>query len=232
MLLVVIAVVFGAFGARAANAFRDFSDLETEFFSYLNKGLSDDVHKYGIPVKHRINGVEVAPACRIFIDANSRLGEQGAYAVNEVIEHPENYSSMLSGTGLNEQCPNWSNLEIPEKAQVVALLLTAMAHFESRCQETVPNRNAPNGTARGLFQLHEGREQDYDGTTNACERNSSMDANESIDCALAMLNIQFSRSGLLFDRRSYWDVLRPQGAAQTTGLIGQAISRSNLCQTH
>lgn len=232
MWLVVISMMIAAVHAKASDSFRMdyYNELEDDFFAIINSRIGENYRKSGLDAKHDVNGVEVASGCSIFIDARSRLGAQGAYAVNEVMSHPENYRSILSANGLNEQCPNWPNLETPDKAQVIALLLTVMAHFESRCQPTVPNRNAPNGVARGLFQLHEGREQDYDGTTNACERNSSMDANQSIDCALAMLNIQFSRSGILFDRRSYWDVLRPQGEAQTTGVIGGALARSRLCK--
>ena len=49
-----------------------------------------------------------------------------------------------------------------------------MAHFESRCLVSAANTNAPNGTARGLFQLHQGREDAYDGRSDSCSRNASL----------------------------------------------------------
>lgn len=235
MWFVLISILAAALNVKAADSFHvdtNLTELEDDFFGLINSSLqrSHNLDKNLTQSKHVVSGLEVASACSIFIDANARLGEQGAYAINELVQHQSDYASLLSNDSLDEQCPNFPNLEVVEKAKVITLVLTAMAHFESRCQETVPNYSAPNGVARGLFQLHEGHEESYDGGADACVHNASMDADESIRCALGMLNLQFRRSGILFDPRSYWDVLRPNGQAHTTGVIGQAIARARLCQ--
>ena len=232
MWFVVITLLFGAFNARAASAFRmSLAELENEFFDSLNQAMNANLQKrMSNKSDYSLNGVSVASGCQIFIDANARLGDQGAYTINEIVLHSSEYPSLLADSALNEQCPNYRNLEVQQRAQLIALLLTAMAHFESSCRLSAVNPDAPNGTARGFFQLHQGHENEYDGRSDSCSRNASLDAEESIDCALGMLNLQFARSGLLFDPGSYWDVLRPKGEAQSTAAIGQALGRTGLCR--
>lgn len=230
--LFLISLIFTALSAKAVDMKSMlFSELEDEFFTSLNESMNANAQKSIVrKSEYPLNGVNVASGCHIFIDASARLGEQGAYAYNQIVRHSSEYRSLLADSALNEQCPNYGNLQVSQRAQVIVLLLTAMAHFESSCRVSAANTNAPNGTARGLFQLHEGREDAYDGRSDSCSRNASLDAEESIDCALGMLNLQFAKSGLLFDPKSYWDVLRPQGEAQTTAAIASALGRSRLCR--
>jgi hypothetical protein len=102
-----------------------------------------------------------------------------------------------------------------------------MTHYESTCIVSESARG-PHGTAAGLLQLHRGKEANY---SSGCRNGDSGTAERSIICGMSMLNDQIERGEPLFSRRSYWDVLRPQGASRKSLRIQAVIGQYPACLT-
>ncbi len=136
---------------------------------------------------------------------------------------------MMNANALGDYCPNFKNLQTRGRAFVWTVILTAMAHFESSCDgdETA---QGPNGRLRGLFQLHQGAEAGYDGNDNECINNASYSEQNSIKCALSIIDLQFQKRGTLFSNKSYWEVLRPNGRSQRADDIQRALRNSSMCK--
>ncbi len=208
---------------KTENIYGQFNeDLEKIFNAARTKKRNDG---------YSLNGIQLNNSCQIFINKNLNVGALGAYTINELTNHPREYPELMGQNSLSQHCANFPNLEPREKSTVWTLVLMAMAQFESSCSNNATNTSAPNGIARGLFQLHQGQEKVYDGKDDACVQNASYSEQASVKCALGMLNRQMIRSGgVLFYSKSYWDVLRPAGEAQTTDDIARALARTSLCQ--
>ena len=201
-------------------------NIETEYLKILRAAYFDHLDNNQDYILNR--AVDVAPSCVAFLDGQNRLGQSGLFTVNEIVKNSKDYPDLLNSTAMIEACPNFLNLSTDNKAIIITLLLTTMAHFESSCRPGATN-NGPNGIAKGLFQLHLGSEAYYDGSDDACVKNASLNPNLSIRCTLGMLNRQFEKTDKLFYEKSYWDVLRPQGEAQSVPIISRALSNSSLC---
>jgi hypothetical protein len=179
---------------------------------------------------YTLNGVLLNTDCSVFINRNANLGALGSYAINELTSNTADYPGLIGSRGMNKYCGRFPQLDVRQKSILWTLVLTAMAQFESSCNDSA-TAAGPNGTARGLFQLHQGKEAYYDGDDDACIKNASFDEEASVKCALGMLNRQMLRTGgVLFSNNSYWDVLRPNGAAQTSDDIARALAMSPLCK--
>jgi hypothetical protein len=176
-----------------------------------------------------LNGLQVAAACTSFINANDVMGPYGRLTQEELVNRQSDYARMMSPNALGDYCPNYKNLQPRGRAFVWTVILTAMAHFESSCdgEETAVG---PNGNLRGLFQLHEGSEARYDGDDNECIRNASYSEENSIKCALSIIDLQLQNRGTLFTNRSHWEVLRPNGPSQRADDIQRAMRNSSLCK--
>lgn len=177
-----------------------------------------------------VNGVQVDDNCAQFITPQAELGEHGRYIVDHIESEAAGYATLLSGRGMNV-CGRYTQLSTRQKGIIWALVLTTMAHFESNCRVSAGNSGAPNGTAKGYFQLHLGHENEYPSSNNACTRNVSLNGRQSLRCALGMLDYQLQERGALFSNRSYWDVLRPNGdSVWKMRAIQRAITNSSLCR--
>ena len=105
-----------------------------------------------------IKANEWAQACGQFTNSES-IGGWGKAVMSMVTveKTPELY---LGATDFDKYCPLYPNLSERNKQHVWALILTAMAFFESSCDPKKAGAG-PNGDLMGLLQLHLDKEQGY-----------------------------------------------------------------------
>ena len=135
-------------------------------------------------------------------------GQIGLYGqiVREEIMKPASFKNIKKGDeDLSLLCPNFNLMNNSSKANVVLLVMTSAAFEESTCNNDEIAKG-PNGTARGFFQLHYGRESTY---SPDCKDYDSRTARGSITCALKILDLQMSKGNMFRQEENYWDVLRP-----------------------
>ncbi|WP_409479556.1 hypothetical protein [Pseudobdellovibrio sp. HCB154] len=141
-------------------------------------------------------------ACTEFVQ-DGQIGQYGEKIVNEVMKS-QNVNIKKGDTDLVSLCPNYPVMDEGSKANVFLIILTSMAFEESTCNNNETARG-PNGTARGFFQLHSGKEGSYG---PECRNYDSRTPEGSITCAVSIINKEMG-AGNLFDQGSHWDVLRP-----------------------
>jgi len=124
-------------------------------------------------------------------------------------------------------CNKYYNLNDEDRKGLWILIISAMTHYESTCI-VAEKAKGPNGTAGGLLQLHRGKEANY---SNDCRNGDADTAGRSIICGMSMLNDQVERGEPLFSRKSYWDVLRPQGESKKAVRIQAVIGQYPACKT-
>lgn len=200
-----------------------FTQQAEEFIDLINNmSLQNDV-------AYSIADTPVGDACVSLIDKNQVLGSVGKAIYAQFSQHEEIYANLVAGGALNKDCSKYSKMNVKQKGLVWVLILTVMAHFESTCGVNAHTKG-PNGIAYGLYQLHKGSEDKYDGSFTECSKNASLDPALSSKCVLKMLDIQMkNQGGLLFSNKSYWDVLRPNGQAKRADDIQRAIQKSSYC---
>lgn len=233
-----IAVVVFSFTQSFAYAGVTDAEIETNpsqlFQEFLDKTRPDPERDYSGPARngnpYNFNGVRVASRCTSFMNADEIMGVNGRLIQTELTQNISDYSRIMNPNALDEICPNFARLNPQGRSFLWAVILTAMAHFESSCNQDIDPVQGPNGTLRGLFQLHSGHEQGYDGTDNECVKNASFSAENSIKCALSILDFQFQNEGKLFTNKSYWEVLRPNGKSQRADDIERALRNSSMCK--
>lgn len=110
-------------------------------------------------------------------------------------------------------CPAYPKLDDEHKEAIWAGVFMWASFKESSCNPNVYNPGAPNGVARGLFQLHDGKEAAYGVRGRSdCRNGDSRDPMGSIRCAVGVLEAQFLKQNqTLFSNQSYYGVLRPRG---------------------
>ncbi len=179
-----------------------------------------------------IGSTPVADSCTVFITKDQFVGKIGQTIVDQLTQAPGDYGYLLHGGSLNDYCPKYKTMTTRQKSLVWVLFMTVMSQFESSCRERVGNKDAPNGTAAGYFQLHNGLEYKYVDDPRKCPKNSSTDPVLATVCALTMLEKQMKRTGGdLFDTKSYWAILRrdqPRESRRADDLAS-ALNRSSLC---
>lgn len=186
-----------------------------------NVQLSDDV-------SYAIGGTPVSDKCVAFMDRNTVLGEMGKATFQALKANKTSLPLVMKGGTLSKYCSKYPQMKDEDKMMVWVMLMTMVAHFESSCNISAKAKG-PNGTAKGYFQLHLGREQNYD-DQGLCAKNASTSGKLSAKCALSMLENQLRRDeGQVFSPKSYWDVLRPGGRAKRADDIQRTLKRSTLC---
>ena len=127
-----------------------------------------------------------------------------------------------------EYCPRYTFLPDQEKINVWIVVMNAMAHYESTCKVKAPAKG-PNGDLTGLLQFHAKRERYYG---SLCKNGDAKDPERTFVCGLSMLDEQIARDEVLFSRKSYWDVLRPQARSEKYLQIIDALRAYRLCQRY
>ena len=156
-----------------------------------------------------MNASEWGNSCRGFVN-NGDIGVHGETVRSEIMK-PGAYANIKRGdSDLARICPNYPRMNDSSKANVILLIMTAMAFEESTCNNSASARG-PNGTAQGFFQLHLGREASYAGSGgDSCKNYDSRTPEGSIRCALETINNQMAEGPMFRQDGNYWDVLRPQ----------------------
>lgn len=230
----VLILSFSTSFASASISDNDIQSNSSELFKeFLTKAKSKPSSTIGRrrrapPGTYDFNGVPVAERCESFVGGDEALGSNGVLTQQELTQNTKDYSRLMSSSALGDVCPNYPNLNADSRGFIWAVILTAVANFESSCDGS-QTAAGPNGTARGLFQLHQGHEAGYD-NENECIKNASYSEENSIKCALGMLDLQLQKEGKLFSNKSYWEVLRPNGNSQRADDIERALSNSSFCK--
>jgi hypothetical protein len=161
--------------------------------------------------------------CENFV-SETDFGKWGNMIKNEL--NANSYPDIIKGSpDLSKYCPSYSSLSALDRENVWVLILNSIAFYESSCDDKKTARG-PNGRLKGLLQLHVGREQLY---APNCKKGDGKSPQGTFRCGISMLNGQLDRGENLFSRKSYWDVLRPQGASQKYKKIMRIISGYPLC---
>lgn len=194
-----------------------------EFIEIINQAQLEKNTNY------MLGDTSVADACVAFMNKNQLVGKVGAAVYSELAQNTKLYPHLLQGGSVSKYCRKYPEMSTQQKALVWVFIMTTMAHFESSCSETAKAKG-PNGVAYGYFQLHKGKENFYAQESKACVKNASTNPILSSKCAMGMLEKQmYNSNGQLFSRKSYWEVLRPQGHADKARIIAKALSRSSFC---
>lgn len=154
---------------------------------------------------NKINGSVWANACGGFID-NGKIGAYGELIRSEISKPGQLMSIKNGDQDLAGLCPNYPVMDDSSKANVFLLIMTSMAFEESSCDNNQTARG-PNGTLKGFFQLHLGKEASYG---PECRNYDSRTPTGSIMCAMSVINKQMGSGNLFRQETNYWDVLRPQ----------------------
>lgn len=140
---------------------------------------------------------------------------------------PEEFPYLFDGTDdLHRYCPAYTSLDNDEKKIVWIGILNLMSIGESTCGLDTKARG-PNGPLTGVIQLHRGKEHKYSG---GCNKGDGNNPASTFRCTLHMLDDQLRRDGKLFSRKSYWDVLRPQGRYQKYRETIKVLSKLSICK--
>jgi hypothetical protein len=125
------------------------------------------------------------------------------------------FKSLYAGTpDILRLCPRFPNMTDDQKDSVFVLRSVLHAYFESTCNPSAKLTSAPNGNATGLFQLHEGSEENY---SRGCKDGDSERPENSIRCTLAMLNDLAAKGQPIYQANSHWAVNRPQNRIKPHG---------------
>lgn len=166
-----------------------------------------------------------------FIDSDG-LGPLGKVVKSELSSG--RYAELLKNSkAFKDICPGFSKMKKEDRKNLWVLVLMSMSHYESSCRPQV-EAQGPNGTAKGLFQLHEGAENRYShwDTNLLCRKGDAKNPRESIQCALSMLNGQVEKFDSIFFNKSYWDVLRNVDKPTTHAFkIKAAIKMFSGCES-
>lgn len=157
--------------------------------------------------------------------SESGWGEWGQSIIKTL--NSNEFPNLFEGSSdLRAACPAYNSLSESEKKSVWITIINTMAIGESTCGVN-NHAQGPNGRLVGLLQLHVGREQAYD---DGCKRGDGNRPETNMKCALHMIEGQMRRSGELFSRKSYWDVLRPQARSQKFQKIKNAVRSLSICK--
>lgn len=164
-----------------------------------------------------------ASVCSQFI-TSSGSGSVGKRVMNDV----DTAQLMMRGPNdLQTFCPKYPSLSDENQRKVWLLVMTVMSFLESSCNSSITAKG-PNGTLRGLFQLHAGKEHQYT-KSRRCQRNGSTTNDGSVVCTVGMLDDQMARASKLFSNDSYWGVLRPKGEPHPRKK-GQRVMKTRVIQ--
>lgn len=179
-------------------------------------------------VAYTIGGTPVSDNCVVFMNKEMFMGELGKATFALLKENKASFPLLMKGGTLPLYCPKYTQMKDDQKMMVWVMMMTMVAHFESSCNNKAKAKG-PNGTAKGYYQLHYGKEQKYD-DLGMCVRNASDSGKAATKCALSMLERQLERDkGQVFSPKSYWDVLRPAGASRKADDIQRTLKKSSLC---
>lgn len=142
-----------------------------------------------------------------FFDANGNPGGWGREVLAEVRAQPKAYVKNVP-SDIHQLCPNYRMFNDSTREKYWVWLFVSLASPESSCNPAAANPNAPNGTAKGLYQL----EKPF------CDRvgvsGSLYQPHPNIKCAVRNLAREIECRGSIMSNTSkgpcgtYWGPLR------------------------
>lgn len=131
---------------------------------------------------------------------------EGLGAVIFATISPQSHPHLFRGTGdLNRLCPGYSGWSDTTKKRLWVWTIASAAFGESTCNQNVRESRGPNGTLKGIYQLHKGAEGRY---STRCRNGDGSSSTRGTICKLAMMDEQLRDSGRLFQGRTHFDVFR------------------------
>lgn len=166
--------------------------------------------------------------CSNFINAEGKLGPWGVYSLSLIQGKPESFGNNVPDD-ITKWCPRYPKMNKEQRDMYWVWILMSMASSESSCDPSQDNPNAPNGTAKGLFQVWK----------PVCPKARNLSrANENIQCAVDLLAKEMQNRDTLMTPTSkgsegtYWGPLRSDdwnkrrggdiaGARKTRGIMAK-----------
>lgn len=205
------ALLAGLVGITAtAKEVQDAADVANEKAGFQHDDTLDDTFTKDLArdVNARFNG----NCAQMFIDKEGNLGSWGRVVRDEIREKKKQFVEN-EPPDVMELCPNYkyfSKEEGGKREQFWIHTFMSLASPESSCNQAAANHGAPNGTAKGLFQL-EARVCDAMQVTG-----NLYDGQKNTRCAVRLLGAELARRDNLMSptsrdrdsRRTYWGPLR------------------------
>lgn len=161
---------------------------------------------------NRANTAEIADARNVnypkgcenrFIDKEGRLGPYGRTALAEIKSKPNSYVNNVP-SDFATLCPRYKGMDNEKREQFWVWAFSSLAAPESSCNPNAANPNAPNGTAKGLFQLEKPLCDRFGETGNL------YNGHVNVRCAVRALASELRKRDTLTlcKRGTYWGPLR------------------------
>jgi hypothetical protein len=169
---------------------------------------------------HKTAGIKAGsmwnPLCHNFINESGNYGAYGQFLARKIQKQTEFFDHKvihhIASSGL---CPNFKSFTKSKQIHFYVFLFADMAMGESYCDATLVNRDGTNGTAYGLLQVGQSRQEriGYDCGTGFNAANGF----ENLSCGVNILARQLDLRSEVQTRKSYWQVLIPGTAAYDGG---------------
>lgn len=146
--------------------------------------------------------------CDKFMNREGKLGPWGQYALQLIQDKPDSFGDNVPDD-INQWCPKYKSMKEGEDVSKRELywvwILMSMASSESSCNPRADNPNAPDGVAKGLFQVWK----------PVCPKARNLsNPYENIQCAVDLLGKEMTNRDSIMTPTSkgregtYWGPLR------------------------
>ncbi|MFM6927705.1 MAG: transglycosylase SLT domain-containing protein [Bdellovibrio sp.] len=164
-------------------------------------------HDTALEVGHDIDA-NMQTGCTQFMDNQGRMGPWGSWALQMIKNKPDSFGENVPDD-IRKWCPNYPKMKPAQRELFWVWAMMSMASSESSCNPKADNKNAPNGTAIGLFQL------EYNKCPKAAKRTDDLhNPKHNITCAVDLLSNELqNRDDLMTptskgSKGTYWGPLR------------------------
>ncbi|WP_413295240.1 hypothetical protein ACLSU7_09215 [Bdellovibrio sp. HCB185ZH] len=165
-------------------------------------------------------GAGVSSSCDIIIKDSGEVGSAGAAILSVVRENKAAFAGNKL-KDLSKLCPNYASMTQEKKELFWVWTMMSMSSVESSCNPEAENKNAPNGSAIGLFQL--GKDQ--------CNGANLKDKVENSKCAAQKLAAELTSRKTLIAKTANgngstnWAALC-EGDAKVCGNNGDSVQKT------
>jgi hypothetical protein len=164
-------------------------------------------HDTALEVGHDIDA-NMQSGCTQFMDNQGRMGPWGSWALQLIKDKPDSFGENVPDD-IRKWCPNYPKMKPAQRELFWVWAMMSMASSESSCKPTADNKNAPNGTAMGLFQL------EYNKCPKASRSSDDLHKpKHNITCAVDLLANELQNRDQLMtptskgSKGTYWGPLR------------------------
>lgn len=204
-----------------------YEEIDKAPYSYGQKWNQDEARAVGADATANFGS-----GCDKFMNKDGQLGPWGQFALQQIKEKPDAFGDNVPDD-IQQWCPKYKSMKQGEDVSKRELywvwILMSMASSESSCNPNNDNPNAPNGTAKGLFQVWK----------PVCPKARNLNnPYENIQCAIDLLAKEMTNRDTIMTPTSkgregtYWGPLRSddwnkrrggdiKGAQKTRGLMSK-----------